>query len=485
MITAAEMGVVDANAAALGVPRKQLMESSGNAVARTVRETVDPGASVAVVCGRGNNGGDAMVAARFLEDYDVTVSLLGRAEAITTTISRENWDALVECEFDAHEVRDSAALDLGTPDLVVDAMLGTGVIGDLREPERSAALVVNDLDAPVLSVDVPSGVDADTGDAAGVAVEADHVVTFHDDKPGLAALDCAVTVADIGIPEAAERFVGNGDLTRIERDPTSHKGGNGEVLVVGGGPYTGAPALSAQAALRAGADLVRVACPEPVAREVQGYSENLILTPFAGDHLVPGHANRLLAWAEEHDTVVFGPGLGDHGETLGAVRAFLAEYGGTAVVDADALQVVPEVDTEATLVCTPHQGEIRKMGGETSDDWEERAEMVASFAGELGHTLLVKGVYDVVSDGERTRVTRTGNAAMTVGGTGDVLAGVTAALASVLDPHDAACVAAYANGRAGDLVVDGGAGDPPRGNGLLATDLVDAMPAALRPEGFE
>ena len=201
---------------------------------------------------------------------------------------------------------------------------------------------------------------------------------------------------------------------------------------------------------------------------------------MAGDHLVPGHANRLLAWAEEHDTVVFGPGLGDHGETLGAVRAFLAEYGGTAVVDADALQVVPEVDTEATLVCTPHQGELRKMGGETSDDWEERAEMVASFAGELGHTLLVKGVYDVVSDGERTRVSRTGNAAMTVGGTGDVLAGVTAALASVLDPHDAACVAAYANGRAGDLV-----GDPPRGNGLLATDLVDAMPAALRPEGFE
>jgi NAD(P)H-hydrate epimerase len=97
----------------------------------------------------------------------------------------------------------------------------------------------------------------------------------------------------------------------------------------------------------------------------------------------------------------------------------------------------------------------------------------------------VKGVYDVVSDGERTRVSRTGNAAMTVGGTGDVLAGVTAALASVLHPHDAACVAAYANGRAGDLVVAGEAGDPPRGNGLLATDLVDAMPVALEPEGVE
>jgi NAD(P)H-hydrate epimerase len=344
---------------------------------------------------------------------------------------------------------------------------------------------VNKTDAPVLAVDVPSGVDADTGEAAGPAVVADHVVTFHDDKPGLSTLDCEVTVADIGIPEAAERFVGNGDLTRISRDPHSHKGVNGEVLVVGGGPYTGAPALSAQAALRTGADLVRVACPEGVAREVQGYSENLILRPFAGDHLVSGHVPRLLAEAEGHDTVVFGPGLGDHEETLSAVGTFLESYEGTAVVDADALQVVPEVDTDATLVCTPHQGELRKMGGETSEDWAERAELVESFAADLGHTLLVKGVYDVVSDGERTRVSRTGNAAMTVGGTGDVLAGVTAALASVLDSHDAACVAAYANGRAGDLVVAGEAGDPPRGNGLLATDLVEAMPAALDPEVVE
>jgi len=482
MITAAEMAVVDANAAALGVPRKQLMESSGNAVARTVRELVDPGASVAVVCGRGNNGGDAMVAARFLDEYDVTVSLLGRAESVTTTIARENWDALLAAEYDAREVRDSADLELGDPDLVVDAMLGTGVTGALREPERSAALAVNDVDAPVLAVDVPSGVDADTGESAGAAVDADHVVTFHDGKPGLAGLDCEVTVADIGIPEGAARFVGNGDLLRVTRDPHSHKGVNGEVLVVGGGPYTGAPALSARAALRAGADLVRVACPEGVAREVQGYSENLILRPFAGERLLPGHVPRLLAEAEGHDTVVFGPGLGDHEDTLEAVATFLGEYAGTAVVDADALQVVPEVETDATLVCTPHQGELRAMGGETSEDWTERAEMVESFAADLGHTLLVKGVYDVVSDGERTRVSRTGNAGMTVGGTGDVLAGVTAALASVLHPHDAACVAAYANGRAGDLVVEGGAGEPPRGDGLLATDLVDAMPAAMEPK---
>ncbi|EMA52805.1 NAD(P)H-hydrate epimerase, partial [Halococcus salifodinae] len=129
MITIDRMAAVDANAAALGVPRKQLMESSGNAVARAVRDVAEPGARVTIVAGRGNNGGDAFVAARFLDTYDVRVRLLGRAETITTEIARENWDALQQGEYDATEVRDSRALDLDDPDVVIDAMLGTGVTG--------------------------------------------------------------------------------------------------------------------------------------------------------------------------------------------------------------------------------------------------------------------------------------------------------------------------------------------------------------------
>ena len=479
MIPAREVAVLDANAEALGVPRKQLMESAGNAVARAVRDLADPGSDVAVVCGRGNNGGDAMVAARFLADYDVTVHLLGRAGTISTRIAAENWAALVEAEADAREVTDSTALDLGEPDLVVDAMLGTGIAGDLREPERTAARATNDAGATVLSVDVPSGVDADTGEAYAGAVEADHVVTFHDGKPGLESVDAEIRVEPIGIPEAAETFVGPGDLLRLSRDPQSHKGDHGEVLVLGGGPYTGAPTLAARAALRTGADLVRVACPEGIAREVQGFGEDLIVRPFPGDHLVPGHVQRVAGLAAEHDVVVLGPGLGDHEETLEAVRSFLGTYEGTAVVDADALSVVPEVETGATLVCTPHQGELLAMGGETSEDWRERADLVERFAADLGHVLLVKGAYDVVSDGERTRVNRTGNPGMTVGGTGDVLAGVTGALACVLAPEHAAAVAAFANGRAGDAVVE------ERGFGLLATDLIDALPRALRRDDDE
>jgi hydroxyethylthiazole kinase-like uncharacterized protein yjeF len=476
MLTGSEMARVDANAAALGVPRKQLMESSGHALARVVREVADPGAEVAVVAGRGNNGGDALVAVRFLDDYEVRTHLLGRPETITTDIARENWDALQAGDYETTQVRDSTALELGDPDVVVDAMLGTGVRGSLREPAATAARAINEAGASgatVVSVDVPSGLDAETGALPDLHVQADHVVTFHDTKPGLAELDAGVTVADIGIPAAAELFVGPGDLRGRSRASDSHKGDHGEVLVVGGGPYTGAPALSAQAALRAGADLVRVACPAAVAREVQAYEESLIVRELAGDHLGPESVDRLADLAADHDAVVLGPGLGDADETREAVAEFLGRFEGRAVVDADALSVVPEVETAATLVCTPHQGELRAMGGPAADDWRERADAVEGFAAELGQVLLVKGAHDVVSDGETTRVNRTGNPGMTVGGTGDVLAGVTGALACRHPPVDAAAIGAYVTGTAGDLAVEN-----QDGYGLLATDLLGHLPTA-------
>ena len=485
MITTDRMAAVDANAAALGVPRKQLMESSGNAVAREVRAVADPGATVALVCGRGNNGGDAFVAARFLEEYDAAVSLLGRPETIRTDIARENWDALENAEIPTESVTDSREFGLGGPDgdgpdVVVDAMLGSGISGGLREPERTAAEAINASEATVIAVDVPSGIDADTGDPTGgpasTAVDADRVVTFHDEKPGLAALDADVTVADIGIPAAAERFTGPGDLFGLDRDPDSHKGDNGEVLVVGGGPYTGAPTLSALAALRAGADLVRVACPESVAGAVQGFSPNLIVRALPGDRVGPAHADRVASLAADNDVVVLGPGLGGGDGTEEFVREFLTGYEGRAVVDADALRVVPDVDTDADLICTPHQGELVGMGGETAGDPDERAELVREFAADLGHALLVKGAVDVVADADDVRLNRTGNPGMTVGGTGDVLAGTVGALAAVTDSFRAAAVGAYVVGRAGDAAAAA------NGAGLVATDLPDRLPEAMRNE---
>lgn len=475
MISRDRMAAVDRNAEALGVPRRQLMESSGNAVAREVRQLASPGDAVLIVAGRGNNGGDGFVAARFLAEFDVTVRLLGRADAITTEIARANWQALVRSEYDIAEIRESTGLDLPPADVVVDAIVGTGVTGALREPAATAARQVTAMDAPVLSVDVPSGVDADTGAAAGASVAADRVVTFHDTKPGLTDLDAPVTVADIGIPTGAVEFVGPGDLASLDRDPDSHKGDAGRILVVGGGPYAGAPALTALAALHSGADLATVACPASVAETVQGYAPDLIVRSLPGERVEPGSVDRLLELAGSADCVVVGPGLGGAEETLRSVREFLRDFDGRAVVDADALSVVPEVNTGASLICTPHRAELVGMGGPRATDWRERRDAVTSFADGLGQTLLVKGRYDIVTDGDRTRVSRTGNPGMTVGGTGDVLAGATAAMfARKPDPLVAAGIAAYVTGLAGDAAATD------RGNGLLASDVVDRLPGMFR-----
>ncbi|SEP68018.1 NAD(P)H-hydrate dehydratase [Natrinema salaciae] len=469
MITGERMAAVDENAAALGVSRKQLMESSGHAVAREVRAVADPGDRVVVVAGRGNNGGDAFVAARFLDDYEVTTLLLGRAAQIGTDIARENWDALERADYDTREVTDSSGVALPDADVVVDAMLGTGISGDLREPAATAAAAITEADATVVAVDVPSGFDADAGDHADNGVEADRVVTFHDAKPGLAALDAAVTVADIGIPVAAERFVGPGDVRLARPD-----GRDGRPYVIGGGPYTGAPALAAQAALRAGAELSFVAAPDSIAGEIQGYSEDLIVQPYDSDVLTPAVADDLLETAERYDdVVVIGPGLGTADETLEAARQFLASYTGRAVVDADALEVVSDLETDATLVCTPNRRELARMGGPEADDLAAAADEIEAFAAEIGHIVLAKGANDVISDGERTRISRSGTVGMTVGGTGDTLAGIVAALLEHADPLDAAAAGAHVNGLAGERLA---AADE---HGFLASDMLAELPAAL------
>jgi hydroxyethylthiazole kinase-like uncharacterized protein yjeF len=477
MLTGSQMARVDRNAAALGVSQAQLMESSGNAVARAVRERTAPGDDVVVVAGRGNNGGDGFVAARFLDDRSVTVLLLGRPVAIGSDVAADNWAALDATSADTRVVRDSTALVLPAADLLVDAVLGTGVSGAPREPAATAVRALNAADAPVLSVDVPTGLDAESGDRRDPHVKADHVVAFHDTKPGLAPLAATVEVADIGVPAAAERSVGPGDLAAVTRTADGHKGDHGEVLVVGGGPYTGAPALTGQAALRAGADLVTVAAPAPIADEVQGFEASLVVDALDGDALAPEHVPALLDAAAERDALVVGPGLGDADRTREAVRDLLAGFDGTAVVDADALAPAAEVadETAATLVCTPHRGELRAMGGpDVAGALDDDVDAVAAFAADTGVTLLLKGATDVVTDGERTRLNDTGNAGMTVGGTGDVLAGVVGALAATTDPFDAAAVGAYAAGTAGDEALD-----RVGGYGIVAADLLPELPAAL------
>lgn len=476
MITSRRMAAVDRNAAALGVPTRALMESAGGAVARTVSAEAAPSDRVAVVAGRGDNGGDGLVAARFLEDHEVEVILVGDPEGLTGAAAA-NWAALEAAAADRHVVIDSTALDTIDAAVVVDALLGTGIRGTVREPVRSAVEAVNASDARVVSVDVPSGVDPDTGESAGAAVAADRVVTFHDTKPGLAELDASVTVADIGIPRGAERFVGPGDRLVLDgRDIDAHKGDHGRVLVVGGGPYTGAPALTGLAALRAGADLVEVATPETAADAVASYAPDLIVHSLVGGHLTPAHVASLDDAIDRADVLAVGPGLGSHEETQAAVSLLLEAAVESIVVDADALAVLSEASATADVIATPHAGEFAGMGFDRPADWREAESVVATAAEDLAATVLLKGRYDVVSDGDRTAVNRTGNPGMTVGGTGDVLAGVTAALAHRAAPVEAASVAAWATGRAGDRCLE------EIGLGFLASDVVGAIPAAMAVE---
>jgi len=263
-----EMRAVDANCTYFGLVPLQLMENAGSALAQEVKKRAR-GKKIAVVAGRGNNGGDAFVAARHLSDFEVTVFLLGRSRDIATEEARRNWSILERLGFDLREVRDSDDLkSLSQYDLILDGIFGTGIRGTVRGLEAEAIEAINSAGRSVVSVDVPSGLGTDK------VVDPEVTVTFHRPKDGIPG---EVVVSGIGIPPAAEFLAGPGDLALVtDRAAGSHKGQNGRVLVIGGGPYSGAPALSAMAALRAGADLVTVAAPGNVSETIAGFSPNLI-----------------------------------------------------------------------------------------------------------------------------------------------------------------------------------------------------------------
>jgi hydroxyethylthiazole kinase-like uncharacterized protein yjeF len=465
-ISPEEMNALDMNCKYFGLLPLQLMENAGAALAREVRARA-AGKRIAIVAGHGNNGGDAFVAARHLAGFEVTTYLLGRARDIATDEAKRNWQILASLGFDLREVGDVSDLTLGEHDIILDAIFGTGVRGQVRGLEAEAIDAINSSGRPILAVDVPSGL------GTNKAVRASAIVTFHRPKAGMAG---DVKVADIGIPSDAEFFVGPGDLWLVgKRKPESHKGESGRVLVIGGGPYTGAPALTALAALRAGADVVTVATPSSASGAVAGFSPNLIVRELSGDHLQPEDLDVLRDQIARHDVVVMGMGLGRSPETHTALKQIMPLCK-KAVIDADALQ--PDLPLKG--IVTPHVGEFKRLSGISlsGEDYRERIEPLKGYAREKGLVVLLKGKVDLVSnlitDGDGIRANTNGNAGMTVGGTGDVLAGVTAAFYARTTAMRAATAAAFVNGRAGDLVYE------EKDFGMVATDLIEKIPEAMR-----
>jgi hydroxyethylthiazole kinase-like uncharacterized protein yjeF len=508
-----------------GVPGSELMERAGTGVARAVEELA-PAGPVAVVCGKGNNGGDGFVAARLLREAGREVHVL-----CTAAPSDYSGDALLNLErlpgappfaraFEegGGEARDAAALLDGAA-AIVDALLGTGFGGAPRGSVGRAIEAIRAAGRPVVSVDVPSGVDASTGAVAGTAVRADRTVTFHLGKPGL-WIDPGkdhrgeVRVIDIGIPRDALALTGaaragrdrqGGDEGPIgliaprilsglpRRGRRSTKFRSGHVLVVGGSRgLTGAPRMTGHAALRAGAGYVTVCLPACVQATVAAAEPPELVTRALADDpregsFAPGALDGVLEAAGRGGAAALGPGLGRSEGALALARGVAAQAELPLVLDADGLNAhAGHLDglaaRVAPTVLTPHAGELARLLERTSAEIErERLASVREAAARAGSIVVLKGDDSLVaSPGGMVAVSPGATPALASAGTGDVLTGVIAALlAGGLDAFTAAAAGVLLHAAAGrEAERRQGVAE-----GVIATDVIAALPAARARRG--
>jgi len=489
-ITSEEMRALELNAEYFGVSRLQLMENAGHHVALEISSRFRPDKSVAVFSGLGGNGGDGFVAARHLLSlgFKVTVVLAGRAQDVSDEATLENLTAIrsLKEEIPLCEAYDSTLIPKITAEIVIDALLGTGTKGRLRPPILQIVKQINAMNAFRVAVDVPTGIDADTGEVLGEAVKADLTITFHRTKKGFEKASKylgKLIVKDIGLPEEFERFAGPGDVllaTRL-RPAESHKGDFGRLLVIGGSEtFSGAPTLVALGAMRTGVDLTYVAAPRRTAIAISSMSPDLITIKLEGEHLNPDNLPTLETCLERVDAVVLGPGIGLHHETVEAVRALIElieKFGKPLLLDADGLKAFAKFKRRLRIpsVLTPHAGEYAILTArEIPQDLNPKIRDVEKTAAQLGTVVLLKGATDIISDGKRVKVNFTGNPGMTVGGTGDVLSGIVGALlAQKTNAFESAVAGAFVNGAAGDFVFE------EKGYHMVATDLIEWIPKVL------
>lgn len=487
-----------------GIPGAILMENAGLAVADAVWELLacssDP--RVLIVCGKGNNGGDGLVAARHLQNRgaDVHVALLTAGSELAGDAA-VNYRIACSMGVPLTENADGSAVRalLCRADLVVDAILGTGITGEVRGVAREAIEAIRARDARTVAVDIPSGIHADTGAVLGAAVQAQVTVTFGLPKLGLVQYPgrahCGeLRVADISLPRAlltsellkAEWVTA--DLARSflpQRPPDLHKGDAGRVLVVAGSPgMTGAAALCGTGALRAGAGLVTVACPAGVQDVIAGKClevMTLALPQTPACTLGREALEPLLQAANRSDGVALGPGLSQHPETAALVREAVAALPVPLVLDADGLNALggdltPLRKRAAPTILTPHPGELARLTGQTIDSiQQDRVDAARRAAAACGAVIVLKGAATVTAEpGGRVWVNATGNSGMASGGMGDVLTGIIAAfLVGGAEPVEAAVAGAHYHGLAADMAAQA---DP---RGLAAGDVIEALPAAL------
>jgi hydroxyethylthiazole kinase-like uncharacterized protein yjeF len=514
LATAAQMKVMDRHAIdQAGIPGTALMEKAGAAVAA---EAVDMlaasgGRRILVCCGKGNNGGDGLVAAGRLSEsgFEVRAVLFGGREEVRGDAGKalqalEGKGLTVRCAGTGDAWRDG-----DRPDLIIDALLGTGIGGPAQGAIAEAILWMNGSGVPVLSVDLPSGLNADTGAAAGPCVRASRTVTLAEWKRGLAfhpgrGLAGIIRVAEIGIPEASAESAGvtaflmeTGDAGECLpcRPENGHKGTFGAVfLLAGSRGMTGAAVLSSLAALRSGAGLVRLGLPGSLLTVIGAAAPEVITDPLpetADGSTALSAVSFLAGRMNDTKAVVMGPGLGRHPETADLVRRLVPDCPCPLVLDADALNAFegrPERlrRRAGETVLTPHAGEMSRLTGVAAGDIAaDPVAAATAAAAEWNCIVVLKGAPTVTADPSgRAWVNSTGNPGMATAGSGDVLAGLIGGLIAqgVSVPAAARC-GVWLHGKAGDLAA---AERHPRS--LIAGDLLgfigrafSAAEAAGRP----
>lgn len=509
LVTAAQMQELDRRTIReAGIPSLTLMEHAGTAVVEAMASRYGDLARtrVAIVCGKGHNGGDGLVVARLLSKRraQVQVFLLHHVSDLAAD-SRTMYRRFVRSAGGKPVVAGAApeqlAKGLAASDLVVDALLGTGLSAPVTGAYAAAIDLMNRAGHPIIAVDLPSGLQTDTGEVLGQAVRADLTVTFGLPKLGLylnEGIDHAgeVTVADIGIPidyaEAVDSplsLLTSEEIARLlpARKPSAHKGTFGHVGIIAGSPgKTGAAAMTARAALRTGAGLVTVATPRGVNDVLEGKLLEAMTYPVpdTADHTFGLKALDLLsAFAAARTSVAIGPGISTQPETVELVHRLLAQIERPCVLDADALNAVadrPEslARCRASLILTPHPGEMARLVKADSGQAvnRDRLAVASSFVAMHRTIVVLKGARTLLAhpDG-RLAICPTGNPGLATGGTGDVLTGMIASLlAQGLPPWDAACSATYLHGLAGDLAAQA------HGQaGMIAGDVIDQIPYAI------
>lgn len=510
LVTSAQMRELEQQAVAAGTSLDELMEQAGLAVAQEAWLTLGTvaGRRILALCGPGNNGGDGLVAARHLADWegDVVVYLLAPRPADDANLAkvRELKVPVLVASEDGEFAALQAALD--GAELVVDALLGTGrsrpIEGVLAEILRRLGDAARRPRPPkVVAVDLPTGVDADSGHADPLAVRADLTVTFGLAKVGLYTLPGSehagrVQVVDIGLPKDAERAVPLDLLgttwvrERLPARPASaNKGTFGRVLIVAGSrSYVGAARLAAEGSYRAGAGLVTIACPASVQPLLAPSIAEATWLPLEDRDgaLAAASAATVTSALRSYDVLLLGPGLGQADgvrEAVGSIIASVPDNVRACVVDADALNWFSQQTgwheaLRQPSVLTPHPGEMARLLGSTvAAVQDDRLNVAMAAASRWGHTVVLKGAHSIVASPDgRGAVSPHANPLLASAGTGDVLAGTIAGLlAQGAAPFDAAACGVHLHGLAAEEV-----GEQLGDRGLLASDLLPALPRAIR-----